>query len=91
MAQGELKSGPVWVLLNMHHVGQRPSWCLRNQTPRLDEGMESAEGGEEKAGAFKVPGPPAGSLPSKQEVGRPPRRPLEFCDIDPIHTLLEVL
>lgn len=28
----------------------------------------------------------ARSLPSKQEVGRPPRRPLEFCDIDPIHT-----
>lgn len=45
---------------------------------------------EKKSWSFQSPRtcPPstAGSLPSKQEVGKPPRRPLEFCDINPIHT-----
>lgn len=87
MAQGELTPslGPPQHVL----YGSEALPVPQGQTPRLDEGMESAEDGEEKLALSKsqdVPPSTAGSLPSKQEVGKPPRRPLEFCDINPIHT-----
>lgn len=40
-------------------MGQRPLLVPQGQTPRLDEGMESAEGGEEKLEPSKSQDVPA--------------------------------